>query len=643
MNPPSHMSEQITEIESPLLEEAVNLAAILAADWRRGHCYPAEQVLAAHPEVSADPQAALRVVYEEICQRLELGQHISLSELSERFPQWCDQLAVLLDCINLLGLTPDGPRFPAIGETLGAFRLLAELGRGARGRVYLAEQTFLAGRFMILKLVPLVDQEHLNLARLQHTHIVPLYSIRDFPERHLRKLCMPCLGGASLQQVLRTLRSIAPEKRMGNDLLQAIQSSVADPHLFWPAQGPNRRFLEKATFVQTVCWMGVCLADALHYAHEQGLVHLDLKPSNVLLTADCQPMLLDFHLARGPLRPGDTPDFLGGTPGYMAPEQEAALRACHAKQPLPAAVDARADVYALGLLLREALYGQHASEDSPSIQHLSTGLRDVLARCLKVDPEARYPSAGQVAEDLRRHLMDRSLVGVRNRSLAERWGKWRRRQPHALALLLMTAVCLAAAIGGTLSVKEVAQRPDSEIASAQAQQLAGPSVDPDKELRPQDFSSWFDRGTAAYRNGRHDEAVTAFSVCVALAPDNAACYYNRGLAFSARGDAAAALRDYNRALQIDPRLAAAALNRGVLHLQERRFDAADADFRLARELGANPAAVYYNWALLYEARAEPAAAMERLERALEFDPHYRPAHDLRARLRKQLLSSPDSR
>src|SRR5207253_1787192 len=161
---------------------------------------------------------------EDVCQRQEMGQDVSLTELRRRFPQWGDELAVVMDCHRLLA--PPGPRFPAVGEMLGEFRLLAELGRGGMGRVYLAEQACLAGRLVVLKVTPSGNQEHLKLARLQHTHIVPLYSVRDFPDRHLRKLCMPCLGGATLQQLLRQLRPLPAEKRHGSDLLEALRQSV---------------------------------------------------------------------------------------------------------------------------------------------------------------------------------------------------------------------------------------------------------------------------------------------------------------------------------------------------------------------------------------------------------------------------------
>src|SRR5262249_39708481 len=153
--------------------------------------------------------------------------------------------------------------------------------------------------------------------------------------------------------------------------------------------------------------VGACLADALQYAHDRGLVHLDLKPSNVLIAADGTPMLLDFHLARPPLSAGDpAPGWLGGTPGFMAPEQARAVAAVRAGEPARAAGAGRADVYALGLLwgglFRDAGFAPSAA------------VADVLARCTAVAPAGRYATAKGVAADLRRHLADLPLKGVRN-------------------------------------------------------------------------------------------------------------------------------------------------------------------------------------------------------------------------------------
>jgi Flp pilus assembly protein TadD len=164
----------------------------------------------------------------------------------------------------------------------------------------------------------------------------------------------------------------------------------------------------------------------------------------------------------------------------MSPEQRAAWRACRDGRPPDVAVDARSDVYALGLLLAEALYGEAVAAGParagklPPRPHVSAGLRDVLARSLRADPAKRYPSAALLAEDLRRHLTDRPLVGVRNRSLAERWRKWRRRRPQALLWSLLVAVCLGAAGAfAALSVRQAAQRRhDAEEALEQGRQEA---------------------------------------------------------------------------------------------------------------------------------------------------------------------------
>src|SRR5262249_10591369 len=159
-----------------------------------------------------------------------------------------------------------------------------------------------------------------------------------------------------------------------------------------------------------------------------------LKPSNVLLTAEGQPMLLDFHLARQPLAAGARGVLrVGGTPGCMAPEQLRALDACRDGLPVPVGVDGRADVYSLGLLRRAALRPQDpAGVAAPRPSHVPVGLHDILSRCLAPDPARRYPSAERLADALRRQLTHRPLRGVPNRNLPERWAKWRRRRPFAL-------------------------------------------------------------------------------------------------------------------------------------------------------------------------------------------------------------------
>jgi serine/threonine protein kinase len=496
---------------------ATDLVAEMTRRWRAGERPLPEEFLARHPHLADHPEAAADLIYEELCLREEFGAGVSEEHVLDRFPQWRPQLEVLFDCQRLLGPRRPAPRFPASGESLGDFLLLSELGRGLHGRVFLASQLSLGDRPVVLKLTPIRStaspdvSEHLSLARLQHTHIVPLYCVQDHPARGLRALCMPYFGGATLGRLLDELRPTPPANRTGRDLLDALDRVPAAEPFIAPARRAGRTSPVDERYAESICRIGACLADALQYAHDRGLVHLDLKPSNVLLTADGQPMVLDFHLAREPIEPGgEALARLGGTPGYMSPEQAAALSTVRVGKPVSQAVDGRSDIFSLGMVLYEALAGGPPGRganlqslttvpaadltpgDSPvAFNHpeatsqplhlrnpkVSVGLSDVIHKCLAADPAERYPTMAALAADLRRHLADLPLAGVRNRSWAERWHKWRRRRPNGVALTGMMGAVLAAtcavAFGAVSHVNDRIDQARAALADGRAQSSNG--------------------------------------------------------------------------------------------------------------------------------------------------------------------------
>jgi eukaryotic-like serine/threonine-protein kinase len=458
---------------APILAE--RQAEEMIERWRQGERPLSEEFLNRHPELWQRPQEALELIYEEICLRQEYGLPVTPEDFIRRFPQWREQLEVLLDCHRMLEGGQPSPRLPSVGDTVGEFQLLAELGQGANGRVFLATQPSLADRPIVLKLTPAAGREHLSLARLQHTHIVPLYWVQNDASRNLRALCMPYFGGATLAQIELLLEPRPPALRLGEDFVRALdRAHKATAPIEISVGGPTCQFFSQTTYVRTICWIGACLADALDYARGRGLVHLDLKPSNVLITADGQPMLLDFHLARGPIQPqGPVPEWLGGTPAYMAPEQQVVLRAVRNGQKVPVAVDGRADIYSLGLLLYEALAGTLPARPAPPLSRCcplaSVGLSDIIGKCLAPEPENRYPTATALAFDLRCHLADRPLRGVANRSVTERWKKVQRRRPLAPVIAVLVIAVLATGTIGVAHFRQ--QRAKAEAALTEGRNL----------------------------------------------------------------------------------------------------------------------------------------------------------------------------
>jgi serine/threonine protein kinase len=478
---------------------AAQLKEELAERWRQGDRPLAEELLTQHPQLWSQPEAALELIYEEICQRRAHEQPSESADFQRRFPQWGEQVKELFDKPPAATPPPARRGLPQVGEMLDEFQLVAELGRGAQGCVYLATQPDLADRAVVLKVTPCDGREHLSLARLQHTYIVPLYFVRDDPDRNLRILCMPYFGGTTLAALLQTLQDIPPAERTGQHLLDALNRAQASAPLSVPARGPARQLLARASYVQALCWIGSCLADALQYAHERGLVHMDLKPSNILLTADAQPMLLDFHLAHAPIRPdGPQPAGIGGTPAYMPPEQRVVLAAICARKPPPVGLDGRADLFSLGAVLYQALGGSvPVGPQSPPLSainpQVSCGLSDIIRKCVAPDPRDRYPDAAALAADLHRHRTHQPLAGVPNRSLRERWQKWRQRRPFDLAFVLILVTVLGAA--GAAGVGLVNHW--GQMTGQASRQL--------------------EAGQEALRKGDHGEAVRAFRAGLELA------------------------------------------------------------------------------------------------------------------------------
>lgn len=378
-------------------------------------------------------------------------------------------------------------KLPQAGETFHDFRLLAELGRGAFGRVFLARQALLADRPVALKVAADVAGESAALAQLQHTHIVPIYSVhRQGP---LYAVCMPFNGSSTLADVIADLEGTlaygAAFPQAGLDLLKVLTGrSRAETTLYPVLLAPSvRKRLATLTYPEAVLWLGGRLADALAHAHERGILHRDVKPANILLTDEGIPMLLDFNVAEDVKQRGASAAMLGGTLPYMAPEHLSAFRVPRAAKEvrgpaanasakegaavaLPAAlaaIDARADLYSLGIVLFQLLTSQFPfspvrlpvgpGDNLAAVDELlgrmlgerqaappcpreinpqvSPAAAAIVRKLLSPDPAQRYQSARDLQEDVDRHLDNLPLRHAPNPSLRERTRKWFRRHPSS--------------------------------------------------------------------------------------------------------------------------------------------------------------------------------------------------------------------
>jgi serine/threonine protein kinase/Flp pilus assembly protein TadD len=582
----------------------------IVARWREGAPVDAAAEIDQHPELHQDRSAVLDLLYEEYCLRAEAGQEVEVDSLCERFPDVAHSLRKLIQAHEYLQQNPhlwaaqqaEALRWPEPGNVFLGYDLIGELGRGAFARVFLASEPALGSRHVVVKVAHQGATEAETLGRLVHPNVVPVYSVHLEEATGLTAVCMPYLGSATLGDVVERAFGGGTLPARGEIIAQAARSprrQVIQPE----CAASSDPFLASASYVEGVLHLGVQLADALAYTHGKGVLHLDLKPSNVLLTPEGRPMLLDFNLSRDR---NLTERVIGGTLPYMSPEQldatDPGLRASNV-------IDARSDVFSLGVILYELLTGvlpfgamptagaaselrthlrtAHGQGPKP-IRNLNPQIDDRVARviesCLETDPSLRPPNAAVLAGALSRGLS--SLCRLR---------RWTRRHMRVLA---PAALVLLVAAGGVVYL--AATRDPYSVRQ-------------------------FEKGKQAYQRGDLDSAVSYFEN--ALKEDSglteAAVY--RGLTYQRLGQYETALAIFDRiAPQVEPgRLQA---HQGFCLAKLKHWDPAAFHLREAVKAPQATAETWSNYGscLLRTKRYEEAR--QALLQALSLNPQLQVAH-----------------
>ncbi|MCA9179367.1 MAG: serine/threonine protein kinase [Planctomycetales bacterium] len=455
-------------------------------------------------QLTTEQQDRLAELLDRCFETLEQGGKLDRDALHREHPDLATSIDAYLEGLTFLQNAAAGfhpaPAFAATHDEpqrIGEFRVVRELGRGGMGIVYEAVQESL-GRRVALKVLPFASllsstqiarfrNEAQAAARVDHPHIVPVHMVGT--DRGLNYYVMQLIEGAPWDRILAKLsgepvpsfpscpsQSIESPAKADQDV--AVNGSAAQDACECLATLYESDFPE---YCRRVAAVGADIAEALQAAHDQSIIHRDVKPSNLLLDTQGRVWITDFGLAR--CRPAQdltgTRDMIG-TLRYMSPEQASGDQW----------VDHRADIYSLGatlyemLTLHPAVRGSGPAEMLRSIERetpyrprlwnpaISRDLENVVLRAIAKAPEDRYPTCRELARDLRRFVAGEPTL-ARPPSWLEQAMRWTRRHYRGVTFALAACVVLAAGLSvASLWLSAQGRRAELALSEAKRHQRA---------------------------------------------------------------------------------------------------------------------------------------------------------------------------
>lgn len=377
-----------------------SLVSKVFCEWPEDEPVRVEVALERFPQLRDSSRAIIELAIKEFNERRAAGENLSEADFAKRFPEIRSQLLdslvfekALMEMTgwfhSILAAKDDNTNWPKVGDQIAGFQLVEPLGSGGFSRVFVARELGYENREVAVKICRQDTHESRTLATLTHSGIGVVHYVRQIPEIGMTAICMPLTSRSTLNDILR--------RAAGSDERPATASVVWDElrsaNQIDSAETPD---WASNTFVTWTRDLMLSLAQALAASHAQDIVHCDLKPTNVLVTPEGRPTLVDFNVAfrRNAVV---SPANVGGTLPYMAPEQIRAFAGGGFSE-----IGPPTDVYGLAATIYEVLTGKLPFGAAPPADN---GVQSLLER-RQVRPESIRAVNPNVSPEFENMILD---------------------------------------------------------------------------------------------------------------------------------------------------------------------------------------------------------------------------------------------
>ena len=425
--------------------------------WKQGDAASVRQVVDSHPDLLRHESLLFDLVLADFECRRAAGEQLGPLTYREQFDSFGASLAASIERLVAvevaIGDCRAKPRlnWPQLGDDIGQFHIVDELGRGSFSRVFECTERTVGDRRVAVKITRQITPEPEQLGKLNHPNIVPILSVTQDETLDATLIAMPLFGKRTLEDLVILVRDIQHGQRHS-----LVHKWLTEYGSFGARSDDVFSWKKTDGYSSFVFQLGAEICAGLAHAHEQRVIHCDVKPSNILLSHGCRPLLIDFNLSC-PTIEGHR--LLGGTREYMPPEFWQLINGKRKDFDRHDAVSPAADVFSLAITLAEAIVGDRPLSSTRDGDEVDDPAQAYEKQCALVESaiESCRPTK-RVAETWRRCLKHRALerpsaVEFCTALATEGRREARRRRIHRRVVLSTGAGLLAAASGlGVVSV-----------------------------------------------------------------------------------------------------------------------------------------------------------------------------------------------